>query len=105
MADYRVTVNEEPWVEQGGWVAFDVTIERPATAPATGWVEVKGAASMLRVPTAEVRAALQDPSPMAALGALVVSYAQQDTAVIADSRVAPYRDAFPAFPVNVEFVV
>lgn len=105
MADYRVTVTEEPVVESGGWVTFQVVIERPATPPATGWVVVPGAASQLRATVAEVRTALQDANPMQALGAVLVSYAQQDTAVIADSKVAPYRDQFPPLPVTIEFTV
>ena len=59
MADYRVTVTEEPWVIRGGYVAFAVLIERPETPPGTGWVAVRGAATQLQATVAEVRTVLE----------------------------------------------
>lgn len=102
MAEYRVTIGEEPWVDRGGYVVFAVEIERPEGA---GWTAVRGSTSQLRVPTAEVRAALQAGNPLQALAALVRAYAAQDEGVIADSRIAPYREQLPEFPVTLEFEV
>lgn len=101
MAVYRVTITGDVWVERSGHVLFPCVIEYERGTDT--WVGVRGATNVLRVPVAEAKGAMDGPNPLQALGALLVQYAQQDEAVVGDSKIAGYRDRLPGWPVTLGF--